>query len=148
MATEPAPGPLLLIKLERWQLWSDLGPASPFMPRKYAFQGGLSYSRAFDVRGHIQEPVTRRGQRARVWISPTRQDLLKFGPNGLRRVGQLNSEHEERGWDISVSLLLPDTAVPAVTTCLATVWKYLRLSTFDIDDAGASVSAWTFSTEP
>ncbi len=150
MATEAAPSTGLvegdlLIELERWEAWTHLGPSPRGMPRKYAFQGGLSYSRPFDVRGRILEPEARRGRRARVWISPTKHEYLKTGPGGLGDIGQVTHEHRDRDWDVSVTLLLPEETAPVVATCLASVWRYLRLSTFDGDDSGASIAAWAFS---
>lgn len=135
----------LAVEIQHWERWQLLGTKPRRMPRKYSFQGGLSYSPSFDVSGQITDPVAMRGQKVRIWISPTNQPLT-FGPSALPDLGQLHFEEpRSRGWDISVTILLPRLAAAPVATCLSSVWRYLQLSTFDEDEEGASISAFAFS---
>lgn len=142
-------GGCLIVEIQRWDRWQHLGPKPRLMPRKYSFQGGLTYSPSFDVWGRLVHPVAMQGQHIRIWISPARRHL-KIGPGALRDLGQLHfKEPPSRGWDISVTMLIPSLAAAPATTCLSSVWKYLQLSTFDEDEDGASISAFAFSaTQP
>lgn len=137
----------LVVQIERWERWQHLGLKPPRMPRKYSFQGGLIYSPSFDIWGHVLSQNAMPGKRVRIWISPTGRDL-KIGPNALWDVGQLHFEPpRSRNWDISVSLLLPASATAAATTALASVWKYIEISTCDEDTEGARVTAFEFGAE-
>ena len=133
----------LVVQIQRWERWQLLGTKPRRMPRKYSFQGGLTYSPSFDVSGRIVDPAATRGQQVRIWISPTHQSW-----ESSSSLGQLYSEESQsRGWDISVSLLLPGSATATATTCLASVWNYLQLSTFDEDREGARISAYSFARQ-
>jgi len=135
----------LVAEIQHWERWQFLGTKPRRMPRRYSFQGGLSYSPSFDVSGLIVDPAASCGQRIRIWISPTSRPL-EFGPMALPDLGQLYFEEpESRGWDVSVTLLLPTSAAATATTCLASVWRYFRLSTFDEDHKGARISSFSFA---
>jgi hypothetical protein len=152
MANEPAGGACrlngrLVVEIECWERWQHLGLKPPRMPRKYSFQGGLTYSPSFDVRGRVVSPTAMLGKRVRTWISPTGREL-KIGPNALWDLGQVLFEPPGlRNWDISLSLLLPASATAAATTALASVWRYIRLSTCHEDAEGARVTAFEFAAE-
>ncbi|MBL8772042.1 MAG: hypothetical protein JNK30_11735 [Phenylobacterium sp.] len=139
----PDPG-RLVIEIEAWERWQHLGPWPSRAPRKYSFQGGLSYSPSFDIRGRALDHS--RGERARIWISPTPN--LKIGPGALLDVGQLHYEPASRNWDISFSLLLPPSAADAAAVCLASVWKYIELATVHEDTEGARIAAFSFAAAP
>lgn len=137
----------LVIEIQRWERWQLLGTKPRRMPRKYSFQGGLSYSPSFDIWGRIVKPAAVRGQRIRIWISPTTRPL-DIGPSALPTLGQLHFEEpQSRGWDISGTLILPASAAATATTCLVSVWNYIQLSTFDEDLEGARISAFSFAKE-
>lgn len=132
----------LFIEIDRWDRWQHVAPWPRRAPRKYSFQGGLSYSPSFEIWGRALNPT--RGERTRIWISPTPN--LKIGPHALLDVGQLNYETPSRGWDVSLSLLLPQSATEAVTVCLASVWKCIELSTVQEDIEGARITEFSFAT--
>lgn len=134
----------MIVEIESWERWQHLGTKPPRLPRKYSFQGGLSYSPSFEVWGSVKDPEELRGKRVRIWVSPTGRPL-KSGPVALRDLGQLYFEEQDRNWEISVSLLLPSTDAEAATVCLASVWKYIELSTADEDSEGGRITAFGFA---
>lgn len=134
---------LIAIKSWDWPLFVGLSPDST--PPEYRFQGGLHHVRGFEIDGEIVAPKAYRGRAVRVWISPFGKDV-RFGPDHLPEVGRFFFRYPETGRDgFSLSLHLPEDAVPTTATCLASVWKYLHVWIFDPDAEQASVRSFSFS---
>lgn len=112
--------------------------------RKARFQGGLGYGRDFKIQGRVRAPSALRGKLIDVSLSPFGPKVL-FGRNGLKEVGRLDVGAPGDNADFAASLMLPESAMASTATSLAATWKHLDLWIFDGADAGARVSAFSFS---
>lgn len=134
----------LLVEIERWDASLDVRLSSESVPVEYRFQGGLNYVRGFDIDGQIVAPKAHRAKPIRVWLSPFGPEM-RFGPGGIDEVGQVYHPSPQKP-DFRASLMVPEAALATAATCLASVWKYLHIWTFDEDAERASVSAFSFSS--
>src|SRR4051812_48264554 len=80
----------LLVEIEAWDGNLHVGLSSDGTPPEYRFQGGLNYTRGFDIQGRIAAPGAYRGRTIRIWLSPFGSDM-RFGPDAMDEVGQLHS---------------------------------------------------------
>ncbi len=136
----------LLIEIETWDSSLHLGLSPEAIPVEYRFQGGLAYTRGFDITGRVIAPKTCRTKSIRIWISPFGPEA-QFGPDGLDEVGQLHVVRPGSGRsDLTATLLVPEAALPFAATSLSSVWKYIHVWTFDEEDDKASISAFSFSS--
>lgn len=64
---------------------------------------------------------------------------------GVGRLYKRDPPHH--GAHLTATLLMPDSAISTAATCLASLWKYIHIWTFDegVDEAG--VRAFSFSRE-
>ena len=137
----------LLLKIEGWNCNLHVGLSVDLTPVEYRFQGGLNYTRGFDLECRVVAPKALSGKYIRVRLSPIGPDV-KFGTDGLDEVGQLNihSPQPEKP-DFSATLLIPEDALSVVATCLGLSWKYVHMWMFDQSADRASVSAFSFSSD-
>jgi hypothetical protein len=136
----------LLIEIEAWEGNLHVGLSSELTPLEYRFQGGLNYVRGFDLSCRMLAPKHQRGKLIRLWLSPFEPEM-RFGPQGLDEVGQLNlNPPESLNVDFTGTLFFPEAALSTAATCLSTIWKYVHVWTFDERDDQASVSAFSFSS--
>ena len=137
----------LLLKIEGWDCNLHVGLSSAVTPVEYRFQGGLGYSRSFDLECRVIAPKALSGKCIRVWLLPFGPDVT-FGTDGLEEVGQLyiRAPQPEKP-DFSATLLIPESALSVVATCLGSSWKYVHMWTFDQCADRASVSAFAFSSD-
>jgi hypothetical protein len=136
-----------LIRIKTWDWPLSVGLSSDLTPPEHRFRGGLHYVRTFDIAGQIAAPKAFRGRPVRVWISPF-DESLKFGPKDYPEVGCFYFRHPElRREGLSLTILLPEDAITATATCLASVWKYLHVWTFNEDAEQASIKSYSFSAD-
>lgn len=143
----PEPNPVdgrLLVEITSWTGSLHVGLSSSLTPLEYRFQGGLAYVRDFVIDGRIVAPKAHRSSPIRVWLSPFGPEML-FGPDEMDEVGQIYFPSPQKP-ALSANLLLPEGSLAAVATCLASVWRYLHVWTFDEGAERASVSAFSFSS--
>ena len=135
----------LRIEILSWDWDLAVAISSKMTPVEQRFQGGLSYTRGFQLWGRVVEPEAERGKTVRIWIFPFGPEL-SFGPDELDEVGRLYlrpGSGNKTDW--TASLLLPEDAVATLATCLGTVTKYLFIRTFDADANEASIDHYAFS---
>jgi hypothetical protein len=114
---------------------------------EYRFQGGLNFTRGFDLECRVIAPKALSGKCIKVWLSPFGPDV-KFGTDGLDEVGQLHiCARQPEKPDFSATLLIPESALSLVATCLGLSWKYVHMWMFDQCADRASVSAFSFSSD-
>jgi hypothetical protein len=148
LETSPPPASfddLLLVELKAWNWNLHVGLCSDLTPPDQRFQGGLSYIRSFEIQGLIRAPSTLRSKAIRIWTLPFGPEL-RFGPDD--DVGQVyfRSPTGKHG-ELSATLHVPEGAISTMATCLGSVWKYLRIRTFDPDQERASIAAFSFSSD-
>jgi hypothetical protein len=134
----------LLIDILTWDWNLRVAVSAPSTRLKSRFQGGLDYSRNFELRGRVRAPSALRGKIIDVTLSPFGPKVL-FGRNGLKEVGRLSLGTPEGDTDFAATVMLPESAIPSTATSLASAWKYLHLWTLDANGEGARISAFTFS---
>jgi len=133
----------LLVEITSWAGSLHVGLSSSLTPPEYRFQGGLAYVRDFEIHGRILAPEAHRSRLIRVWPSPFGPEM--FGPDEMDQVGQIHLPSPQKP-DFRAHLMVPEAAFPGTATCLAAIWKYLHIWTFDEDAERASVSAFSFSS--
>lgn len=136
-----------LIEIVTWDWGLHLRMSDEGFPKEYRFQGGLHYGQWFEIEGRIAAPKNNRDQRIRVWLSPFGPEM-EFdvdSPDGLGHV--YRHDPPKYGSHMSAQLLLPESAIPSVATCLSSVWKYIHLWTFDDDGKQASIRSYSFSRD-
>jgi hypothetical protein len=138
----------ILVQIIEWDSELHMGLSSDLTPSNHKFQGGLGYVRGLRIDGRLLSPRRRCTRLIRLWLSPFGPDL-KFGRGGLDEVGQINFDQpgSEKA-TVRATLLLPESALFSAVICMHSVWRYLRISTFDEHDGRASVSAFSFSAGP
>jgi hypothetical protein len=134
----------ILIEIQAWDWNLRVAVSEPRTRLKSRFQGGLDYGRDFKIRGRIQAPGAVRGKIVDVTLAPFGPKVL-FGRNGLTEVGRLDAGMPGGDFDFSVTLMLPEAAIPSTATALASVWKHLDLWASDATAEGAKISAFAFS---
>jgi hypothetical protein len=136
-----------LIEITSWDWHLHVGMSTDATPHEYRFQGGVNYSRALYIDGRILAPKGDSGKTIRVWVMPMGPEVA-FGPGDLEEVGQFH-EHRDaaRRSDFTATLLLPQDALAASVTCLASVWKYVDITTVDDPLDRASVTDFWFSRD-
>lgn len=136
----------LLIDILAWDWNLRVAICSAETPPKSRFQGGLDYGRDFLVRGRVRAPKELRGRTIKVRLSPF-GPKVRFGRGGLQQVGRLTVFPPAADTDFEAMLMLPESAIPAAATSLATIWKHIQLLTFDEGLEEAKVSAYFFAAE-
>ncbi len=126
-----------------WNLALFLSPES--MPVEYRFQGGLGYTRGFDLWGRVLTPKSHHGKTTRVWISPFGPDI-KFGPDGLEEVGLFYFSSTKKRADLRATLLLPEDAIAPLTAYLGSVSKYVFVRVFDVKSDQGRIESYFFSS--
>jgi len=135
----------LLLEIEQWECTYHLALSSDLIPPEYRFQGGLSFSRGFELSGRVVAPARFRDRRFRIWMSPFGADW-KFGRNEMDEVGRVYFVPQKGITSGSaITLFFPEATLDTVSTCLASVWKYLDVFTFGEDPDEASVSGFSFT---
>jgi hypothetical protein len=134
----------ILVDILAWDWNLRVAVAGSSAGPRSRFQGGLEYGRNFKIQGLIRAPGSLRGTTIDVTLSPFGPKIL-FGRNGLKEVGRLTASAACEGADLAVILMLPESAIPATATSLASAWKYVHLWTLDETEDGARISAFTFS---
>jgi hypothetical protein len=100
----------MLLKIERWNCNLHVGLSSELTPVEYRFQGGLNFTRGFDLECRVIAPKALSGKCIKVWLSPFGPDV-KFGTDGLDEVGQLHiCARQPEKPDFSATLLIPESA--------------------------------------
>jgi hypothetical protein len=136
-----------LIRINAWDWPLSVGLSSDPVPPEHRFQGGLRYTRTFDIDGEVAAPKEHRGRPVRVWVSPFSKDL-RFGPENYPEVGRFFLRHPEKGQKgLSMTILLPEDAITTTATCLASVWKYLHVWTVAADTEQARIKSYSFSAD-
>ena len=140
-------GNRLLLEIDQWECTYHLGLSSELIPPEYRFQGGLAFSQGFELNGRVIAPAKRREEQFRVWLSPFGTDR-KFGPDGLDEVGRVHFL-PQKGITAgsAITLFIPEATMATVETCLATLWKYLHIMTFDEGADEASVRAFSLTKD-
>ena len=136
----------LWIEILSWDWNLAVALSSDLTPVEYRFQGGLNYSRSFELLGRIVAPRSHADETIRIWISPFDDDM-RFGPDEMDEVGRLYlSPSPNNRADRAARLMLPADAVAPLGTSLSTVSKYLLIRIFDCRDAEASIDLYSFSS--
>lgn len=134
-----------LVEITEWEWSLYLGVSHEATPRRYRFQGGLNFSRWFDLSGKILAPAAHRGKSMRLNLSPFGPEA-RFGPFDQEDVGEVcNNPAPAAKADLSATLLIPESTIPTVATCLSSTWKYVHIWPGEEDDDGARVRAFSFS---
>lgn len=136
-----------LVEIETWDWNLHLAVSRESMPPEYRFQGGLDYVKTFELEGRIAGPEALRNQRIRVWLSPFGPDT-QFdveNPDGVGRIWRHNPP--KYGVEYSATLRIPEASVAAAATCLASVWRYLHMWTFDEDGDELALERFAFSRD-
>lgn len=135
----------LLVEIRTWDWALHVGVSSRLLPRKHRFQGGLSYVRSFELGGRILAPGEHRDRNIRLWLRPFGPEL-RFVARNTEEVGRVYlPDREARREEFQSTLMIPQDAVPTMATCLSSVWKYLHIWVFDMDEHEASVRDYSFS---
>jgi hypothetical protein len=140
-------GGRILFEIVDWDCTFHLALSSALVPRKYRFQGGLSFSHGFELRTRVVAPKSFPAKEFRIWLSSIGPEV-RFGPKQLESVGQLVL-HDPTGTnaDRIGTLFIPEATRSTVATCLGSRWRYLHVWTFDEDVEGANVSGFSFERE-
>ncbi len=127
-----------------WNLVLSISPES--MPVEYRFQGGLGYSRGFDMLGRVLTPQSHSGKTIRISTTSFGSDVT-FGEDGLKEVGlfNFNSTPSARA-ELRALLLLPEDTIAPLTTYLSTVAKYIFIRIFDVGPEQAGIYSYFFSS--
>lgn len=137
----------LLVEILTWDWHFGVRVSDEGFPAEYRFQGGLHYTRGFEIEGRIAAPSSDVDRAIRLWLSPFGPDRT-FDVDSPDGVGDIHRhEPPKYGRDLGGTLLIPESAVTPIASCLSSVWKYLHIWTFDEDPKGASVSAFSFSRD-
>lgn len=135
----------ILIEITAWDWNLHVGLSHPATPRKHRFEGGLNYSRGIEIVGKVRAPSAHRGDLVRVWLSPTGREA-KFGGDGLNEVGRFYvGRSDAPGGGFRATLLLPESSLPGVLTCLSSIWKYVDIWTECADSDEQRITAFSFS---
>jgi len=135
---------LLVVEIEAWNWNLHVGLSSDLSPPDQRFQGGLSYIRSFEIQGLIRAPSSLRSKAIRIWTLPFGPEL-RFGPDD--DVGQVYFGPARKHGELSATLHVPEGAISTMATCLGSVWKYLRIETFDPHEERASIATFSFSSD-
>ncbi len=135
----------ILVDILAWDWNLRVAVSGPATRPKLRFQGGLDYSRDFQIQGRIRAPGFLRNRAIAVTLSPFGPKVL-FGRNGLKEVGRL-SVAPGADTDLALNLMLPESAIPSTATSLANSWKHLHFWTFNEADEGARISSFWFSAD-
>lgn len=140
-------GSRILFEIVDWECTFHLALASTLVPRKYQFQGGLSFSHGFELRTRVVAPKAFPATDFRIWLSAI-GPKVRFGPKQLESVGQLVL-HDPTGTnaDRIGTLFIPEGTRSTVATCLGSRWRYIHVWTFDENAEGANVSGFSFSKD-
>jgi hypothetical protein len=137
----------ILLEITSWDCTYHLMPSPRGLPKEHRFQGGLSFSHGFELETRVVVPKGYPVDGFRLWLS-TFDTEAKFGPKHRQSLGQLVIQDASGVNAPRIgTLYIPEATLATVATCLASVWKYLHVWTFDEDDDGASVSAFCFSRD-
>lgn len=112
---------------------------------KARFQG-LDYGRDFTLHGRVRAPHELRGKTVRITLSPF-GPKVRFGRGRVRDLGTLMVCRREEDVDFKATLLLPEEAIPATATALATTWKHLDIWTLEESIGGARIPTFSFSAD-
>jgi hypothetical protein len=126
-----------------WNLRVAMGPAS-FSP-KVRFRG-LDYGRDFTIHGRLRAPRELRGKTANVTLSPF-QPSVRFGRRGLQQLGRLRLLPPASDFDFEATLMLPEDAIAATASSLASNWRHLDIWTFGEGLEEARISQYAFSAD-
>lgn len=132
----------LLIDILDWD-WKLRIAVQAGATRRGGLSKGLTYGRDFVIRGRVRAPRELRGKAITVTLSPF-GPKVKFGPGGLRQIGDLRIPTAGGDCDLEATLMLPEDAIPATAAALATLWKNLQLITRNESAEGAEISHYFF----
>jgi hypothetical protein len=131
-----------MVEIEAWNWDLYVGLSHPSMPRKFRFQGGLTYNRSVVLDGRIRAPSAHRGMPIQVWLSPFSRGV-RFNAN-KHDVGRFYSHGlGARGPAFEADLRIPEEALAPALISLGSVWKFVDIWT--AKDRPESVRAFTFS---
>jgi hypothetical protein len=134
-----------LIRIKSWDWPLSVGLSSDLTPPEDRIQDGLFYLRTFEIEGEIAAPKEYRGRSVRIWVSSFDKDL-RFGPKHYPEVGRFVFHHpQQEGKGLSLTILLPEEAIAATASSLASVWKYLDIWVVNSDAEQASIKSYVFS---
>ena len=137
----------LLLEIEQWECKYTLGLSPASIPLKYRFQGGLFFGQDFEIEARVIAPRSHRDEAYRIRLSPVASSV-DFGADGLDEVGRIYFRAQNGiTTGSSIMLFIPEATMATVAICLAHVWRYLDISTFDETDDEASVSAFSFARD-
>ena len=136
-----------LIEISDWDWGLHVAMAPDLLPQDQRFQGGLLYSRSLDIVGAVVSPDLHSRKVVRLSFLPFGSDV-QFGPDGLQELGQLYEAGDgASGAAFTATLILPQDALPACVTALASAWRYLHLWTEGDPGVRAAVTGFTFSRQ-
>lgn len=133
----------LVVEIVRWNWNLHVGLSPEQTPMEYRFQGGLSYTRGIHLNGRVSAPPEHRGKDIRIWISPI-APTIQFGPEDMDEVGRLYTGRLKPD-ELEATLLLPEESLDPTLRGLASNFRLLRISIFDVEPNEASVSGFEFS---
>lgn len=137
----------LLLEIEQWECKYTLGLSPASIPPEYRFQGGLFFGQDFEIEARVIAPRSHRNEAYRIRLSPV-ANSVHFGPDGLDEVGRIYFRAPNGiTTGSSIMLFIPEATMATVAICLAHVWRYLDISTFDESEDEASVSAFSFARD-
>jgi hypothetical protein len=134
----------LVVEIVRWNWNLHVGLSPEQTPMEYRFQGGLSYTRGIHLDGSVLAPPEYKGKDIRVWVSPIVL-TLQFGADDMDEVGRLYIGRLKPD-KLEAMLLLPEGSLDPTLRGLASRFRLLYISIFDVEPNEASVSSFEFAS--
>lgn len=135
----------ILLDILTWN-WNLRVAVDPKATRPKAPFPGLDYGRDFTIRARVRAPKALRGKSMTVTLSPF-GPRVRFGRGGLQQVGRLDVLAPGGEIDFEATLMLPEEAVAATATSLASAWRHLDIWTFDEGPRSARVESYSFAAD-
>ena len=123
----------------------SLMSSSPYIPRRYRFQGGLNYSPMIEIEGRVLAPQSLGGRRIRVWVSQL--ESWHFAKNQLPYIGYIcDRTGELPGGGLEAALYIPEDAWLPAIGCLGATWRRLEITGADGDGRDMTIVDFSFSS--
>jgi len=136
-----------LVEIQAWDWNLHVAVSREVVPPDYRFQGGLDYVTTFELETRVVAPQHLCGRRLRAWLTPFGPDV-KFDVKDPDGVGRLyRHDPSKYGFDYSATLLIPESSISTTATCLASVWRYIHMWSFDDEGDELALERFSFSRD-
>ena len=124
----------------------SLMSSSPYIPRRYRFQGGLNYSPMIEVEGRMLAPQPMAGRRIRVWLCQLKS--WHFAKHQHPFIGYIcDRTGELPGGGLETMLYIPEDAWLPAIGCLAATWRRLDITGAEGDGRDMTLIDFAFSSD-